>query len=471
MRTPEIFTPLLTAIALLAAAPQLSGCNSAPLPPRELAASKSPEIDATRTMVRGRVAAPAIVENPLAKLLDEPRTDLPISLPQGAEMCIDPALATVTPDTPGEARKPTKEPDKKSPALETGKGGEALKKILEAYEYVLGPGRNKAEFYYIDIPNLFTPYGPFPDEKDRSDRGAFHDENRQKIAGKNPKCHVDTYRDLPVPAAVGIPSQRFERKYARANADYKGRPLIEQFGTYFDRHYDKSQLKKLLQKAGQERYFRDLVIYGLIGVESGWNPQMQTPAGRDGKGHSIYAKGLAQAVDHTQRHMERKGSLQKGLNPFVPEDAAEYCVALLENNLRYLAEAVGKDSFLFQGQNVKSLLIPLLLTSYNQGHGRLVRMAQYFIQLHNSGTIPDNYYEASAKPSYVDQVPSFKSDTIVWFLARAFTVVRTGQAPKSPTWVDSQFRARNSGFGPDGAQYAFKVLALSETFIRASKKP
>lgn len=381
----------------------------------------------------------------------------PDELPQVAASGQPAARDVATMTDPGPEKR-TKSP-KKPLSLETGKGGEDLARILEVYAYVLGPGRTKGEFYYIDISDRFTPYGPFPDDPNEPNRGGFHDENRRKIAARNPKVHVDTYRDLPVPAAAGVPSQRFERKLQRAKADYKGRPLIAQFGDYFDRHFETSRLQNLLQEAGQDQYFRDLVIYGLIGVESGYNPQMSTYAGRDARGRAIYAKGLAQAVDHTQRHMENKRKLRRGLDPFVPEHAAEYCVALFDNNLKYLMEAVGADSFLFRGENAKSLLIPLLFTSYNQGHGRLVRMAQYFTALHESGTIPEQYY--------LDQEPTFTPDTAVWFFSRAFTLTKSGKTPKGFTTSDENFRRFNSGFGSDGAQYAFKAQALAQAMEAA----
>ncbi len=320
---------------------------------------------------------------------------------------------------------------------------EYLGAILNVYSYALGPGHTTKGYYYIDLTDNFKPYGPFPENADDQD---FHQHNREHIqqTSKSLNAFVDEKHDQPVSLVFGLENHTFEQKFALSRAEYKDGTLLGKTAESFDWYFANSQLKNLLLATGNDQYFRDLVIYGLVAQESGWNRNIDSVSG---------AKGLFQAMDGTMDHLVQLGLLPEGMNPYNPEQATAFAVVLFDRHLEYLIRNVTNDNLLFKRENIKTLLIPLLLTSFNAGMGRLVNLAQYLIGLHEDGSIPEEFY--------IDRtIPTFNDNAIIHLLSRAYTLTGTTKLVEG-TAADTQFQENNRGFGKDGAQYFLKIFATA----------
>lgn len=355
------------------------------------------------------------------------------------------------------------------PASSAGLGGKPVKaevirqrgdleRILRIYEFVLGPVSGSG-FYYIDLTDdHYSSFGPFYCPHG-VDKGEFHDRVRKGLIRRDSRVFVDTERDFPVPVAFGVKDQLFRRKYVRSEALHNGSKLRDLVADAFDRAYSSSKAQQFLARSGNDRYFRDLILYGLVAVESGWKTKQRTFVGKDKGGRKLFAKGLFQIMDESMQALVRRQYLREIVDPDDPEQAAQCGVALLDFHLDYLKEEVGGRSFLFRDENVKAVLIPLLLMSYNQGHGRLARMARYLTSKFEEGTIPSRYY-------HIDQQgPIFNEDVMLFLFSRAFSIIKTDKLDGALlSRTDEEFKSNNGGFGSDGAQYAFKVIAQARAF-------
>lgn len=326
------------------------------------------------------------------------------------------------PPPPAPTKTPAPTTPKTPEAHETANSPEYLKKILKVYRYVLGPGHKTRGFFRIDITNNFKPYGPNPEDAPDASVPAFYGSKRYAT---------------------------FEQKFNHSQQEYKDGTLLGKTAAAFDLAFAKSKLKNLLKTTGSDQYFRDLVIYGLVSQESGWVTNVRSGAG---------ATGLFQAMDYTIDHMVHTGKLSGRINPKDPEESATFAVALFDSNLEYLIDAVGPKSFLFKGENVKNVLVPLILTSFNAGRGRLERLSRYFTELHEAGSIPDEFYLNK-------NTPIFNDNAFLYLCSRGYTLTGTNRKVRR-TRADLEFENNNGGFGPDGAQYALKIMATAQLFMR-----
>lgn len=276
---------------------------------------------------------------------------------------------------------------------------------------------------------------------------------------EEPAETVDTNGDTPLSSGnFRKIISRYSRKLGHKRCSeisgriYEGGKLVDNVADSFDKYFAESKIKKFLDQSGNSKFFRDTVVYGLVTIESAWNINAVS---------SVGAQGLFQIMPGTNRRLAQGGYLPAPIDPYTPAQAAQACVALFDFHLNYLMDNIG-SSFVFHSPNVRPVLIPMLLMSYNQGQERLVNMAGFLTDLHKKGVVPDN--------CYVDKkTPIFNEDAVVFLFDRAFALVKTSQITEL-TEADETFKNNNRGFGPHGKHYAFKAIGHAEAFVDYLKK-
>ncbi|PKL36480.1 hypothetical protein CVV38_01065 [Candidatus Peregrinibacteria bacterium HGW-Peregrinibacteria-1] len=322
-----------------------------------------------------------------------------------------------------------------------------LPEIISNYQKILGPGHHQLGFYYIDF-STFRIFGPYtPDSWDNPDSTAidkYHDKNRLALQDQHDEITVDTKADFPVPIVIGHRDYKYEDIIQKRNRPHQGTTLYQFVQKTLNESYATSSLATTFSPEDSE-YFKNLILKGLIAVESGWRTDATSPNG---------ATGLLQIMPDSQKLLEQKGYIEKNLNLRNPQNAVKIALSLFKYHIDYIKEKVGADHFIFKPENARTIFIPLLITSYNQGQGRMLNIVQYLDNLNAKAKIPSHLYQ--------DKDNSIlNEETIIWLFSRYFNTQNNPSEIENLDATDTNFATQNRAMKDHGMQYFLKILALS----------
>jgi hypothetical protein len=200
--------------------------------------------------------------------------------------------------------------------------------------------------------------------------------------------------------------------------------------------------------------FLKTIVFGLVSLESGYNPNARSnadargifqilPSGGPGLLRLANARGILKDVD------------QNSLNLFSIRDSASIAPFHFDSTYNHLVSTLGSSHPYFKlDQRVQSLM---LIQAYNNGQGRAEQIIKYFFNRFPDEARPGFVYFNSHIPSfYFDRMGRLRPDFHFFMISEFFKGVVAGD------------EGTHKNYRTDSHQYISKILAYKFLFTGES---
>ena len=198
------------------------------------------------------------------------------------------------------------------------------------------------------------------------------------------------------------------------------------------------------------------LMFGLMRTESNINPNVKSSAG---------AEGLMQIMPGTRKFLERNhlGEMKYGYEALDGTGKDIFLGFLhLQETFEYVNQEIQKDEeknklwvdCLGDKKCFKNVVIPILITGYNQGKGTSLKLLKYLFDLHSLEILPEVVYDEER------DIKNLRLEVVDYLMDRTFQVAKKGKRFNKLDEVVSF-----PSFGEHGRGY-FKKVKRNSLFVR-----